>query len=128
LILRDQDDKSKSGDKDMINNLHEIKKIGLQSKDALLNGDTETFGSLLHEHWLMKTRRGSAISDSRIDNLYKTALANGAIGGKVVGAGGGGFLMFYARDRDKLRNAMKVNGLAEMRFSFDFEGTKVVLS
>lgn len=127
-ILRDQDQKSKSDNREMIENLHDTKRIGLESKVALLDGDTESFGKLLHEHWLTKIKRGAGISDTRINELYELALANGAIGGKVVGAGGGGFLMFYARDRDKLRAVMRLNGLTELRFSFDFEGTKVVLS
>jgi len=127
-ILRDQDEKSKSGNIDMIDNLHKIKQLGISSRDALLDGDTKAFGLLMHEHWLTKIQRGSGISDSHINDLYELGRANGAIGGKVVGAGGGGFLMFYASDRDRLRAKMKENNLTELRFSFDFEGTKVVLS
>ena len=127
-ILRDQDEKSKSGNVDMIDNLHKIKELGISSRDALLDGDTKTFGSLMHEHWLTKMQRGSGISDNHINDLYELGRANGALGGKVVGAGGGGFLMFYASDRDRLRTKMKEKNLSELRFSFDFEGTKVVLS
>jgi D-glycero-alpha-D-manno-heptose-7-phosphate kinase len=127
-ILREQDDKSKSRDNEMIQNLHQIKKLGLCSRDALLDGDTHAFGVLMHEHWLTKVKRSSDISNSHINDIYDLGRANGAVGGKVVGAGGGGFLMFYAEDRDRLRKKMKENGLTELRFSFDFEGTKVVLS
>jgi D-glycero-alpha-D-manno-heptose-7-phosphate kinase len=127
-ILRDQDQKSKAGNVDMIDNLHKVKELGISSRDALLDGDTRAFGLLMHEHWLTKIKRGSGISDNRINDLYELGRANGAVGGKVVGAGGGGFLMFYASDRDRLRRAMKNSNLTELRFSFDFEGTKVVLS
>lgn len=127
-ILRDQDEKSKSGNVDMIDNLHKIKELGISSREALLEGDTKAFGSLMHEHWLTKIQRGSGISDNHINDLYELGRANGAVGGKVVGAGGGGFLMFYASDRDRLRAKMKEKNLTELRFSFDFEGTKVVLS
>ena len=82
----------------------------------------------MDEHWEHKKSRSNGMSNEFIDNAYNKALKAGAVGGKLVGAGGGGFLMFYANDRDKLRSAMKANGLAELRFSFDFEGTKVVLS
>jgi D-glycero-alpha-D-manno-heptose-7-phosphate kinase len=112
----------------MIDNLHKIKELGISSREALLEGDTKAFGSLMHEHWLTKIQRGSGISDNHINDLYELGRANGAVGGKVVGAGGGGFLMFYASDRDRLRAKMKEKNLTELRFSFDFEGTKVVLS
>ena len=68
------------------------------------------------------------MSNDKINNWYDIAMRNGAIGGKIVGAGGGGFLMFYAKDRNKLRRAMAAEGLGEVRFKFDFEGTKVVLT
>ena len=82
----------------------------------------------MHEHWENKKRRSVGMSNSKIDSWYETAIKNGAIGGKVVGAGGGGFLMFYADDRDKLRREMKSQGLEEIRFKFDFEGTKIISS
>ena len=68
------------------------------------------------------------MSNPRIDELYELGMKNGAVGGKLVGAGGGGFLMFYASDRNKLRRAMANAGLEEVRFRFDFEGTKVVMT
>jgi D-glycero-alpha-D-manno-heptose-7-phosphate kinase len=82
----------------------------------------------MHEHWEYKKRRSDAVSNQQIDRWYSLAMKNGAIGGKLVGAGGGGFLMFYARDRTQLRQSMIEAGLEEVRFRFDFEGTKVVLS
>ena len=82
----------------------------------------------MHEHWENKKRRSGGMSNLDIDNWYSLAMKNGAIGGKLVGAGGGGFLMFMAKDKVKLRKAMKENGLEEVRFKFDFEGTKVIHS
>ncbi len=127
-ILKDQDDKSQSGDAEMLNNLHYVKELGFRSKEALEAGDVAKFGGLMHEHWEHKKRRSGGMSNVKIDELYTLALNNGATGGKLVGAGGGGFLMFHASDRNKLRRTMADAGLEEVRFRFDFEGTKVVLS
>ena len=127
-ILSDQDKKSKSKDSSMVDNLHFIKDLGYRSKDALLAGNTNLFGELMHEHWERKRGRSQGMSNEFINNAYELAMSNGAKGGKLVGAGGGGFLMFYATDKNKLRNAMKELGLEEVRFQFDFEGTKVILS
>jgi D-glycero-alpha-D-manno-heptose-7-phosphate kinase len=127
-ILKDQVDKSKAKDNSMIDNLHFTKNLGLRSKAALLNNDTHNFGELMHEHWEHKKSRSNGMSNEFIDNAYNKALQAGAVGGKLVGAGGGGFLMFYASDKEKLRNKMSEIGLEEVRFQFDFEGTKVILS
>ncbi len=127
-ILSDQDLKSKEYDKKMLTNLHFIKELGFQSRDALLAGDMTGFGNLMHEHWMQKKERSQGISNKFINDAYETALKNGAIGGKLVGAGGGGFLMFYSSDKDQLRIAMSKFNLEEVRFKFDFEGTKVILS
>lgn len=127
-ILSDQDNKSKASDSEMLENLHFTKALGLRSRDALLAGDTNGFGLLMHEHWVQKKERTQGMSNEFIDNAYKIALKSGAIGGKLVGAGGGGFLMFYSHDKDKLRAAMSKLNLEEIRFKFDFEGTKVILS
>jgi D-glycero-alpha-D-manno-heptose-7-phosphate kinase len=112
----------------MIDNLHFVKDLGLRSKYALEKGDVELFASLMSEHWEHKKLRSEAITNTKIDKWYKIGIKNGALGGKVVGAGGGGFLMFYAHDKLKLRKTMKEEGLEELRFSFDFEGTKVISS
>ena len=128
LILSDQDEKSKKSDSAMIDNLHYIKQLGYKSRDALLAADTEYFGELMHEHWEHKKRRSLGMTNEFINNAYNSALQNGAVGGKLVGAGSGGFLMFYANDKDKLRATMTKIGLEEVRFKFDFEGTKVILS
>jgi D-glycero-alpha-D-manno-heptose-7-phosphate kinase len=127
-ILKDQVVRSQSGDRKMIENLHFIKELGLRSKGALLNGDTSLFGQLMDEHWQHKKNRTTGMSNDFINAAYEVARKNGAVGGKVVGAGGGGFLMLYADDREKLRHAMKNQKLQEVRFTFDFEGTKVILS
>lgn len=127
-ILKDQNVKSQSNDADMLNNLHYVKELGYRSKDALMAGNTELFGELMHEHWEHKKRRSGGMSNPKIDEWYVLGIKNGAVGGKLVGAGGGGFLMFMAHDRNKLRRAMTGAGLEEVRFKFDFEGAKVVMS
>jgi D-glycero-alpha-D-manno-heptose-7-phosphate kinase len=127
-ILDDQNSKSLQNDEAMLENLHYTKDLGRRSKEALTKGDTSTFGTLMNEHWEFKRKRTSGMTNSFIDDAYDTALKSGAIGGKLVGAGGGGFLMFYADNKEKLRTAMVELGLEEVRFKFDFEGTKVILS
>ena len=127
-ILKDQKVKSQQNDVDMLNNLHYVKDLGYRSKAALVSGDTNRFGELMHEHWEHKKKRSGGMSNPQIDAWYELGMKNGAIGGKLVGAGGGGFLMFMAHDRNKLRRAMTDAGLEEVRFKFDFEGTKVVMS
>jgi D-glycero-alpha-D-manno-heptose-7-phosphate kinase len=127
-ILQDQVSKSMESDKKMLENLDFIKDLGHRSKSALINHDTNKFGELMNEHWEHKKLRSNGMSNEFIDNAYSIGMRSGAIGGKLVGAGGGGFLMFYANDREKLRAEMRKIGLEEIRFQFDFEGTKVVLS
>jgi len=127
-ILKDQDDKSRLLDSAMIDNLEFVKELGFRSRDALLGGDVILFGQILHEHWMHKRLRSQGISNPRIDEWYDLGIRNGAVGGKLVGAGGGGFLMFMAHDRTKLRRAMAEAGLEEVRFKFDYEGTKVLMS
>ena len=128
LILKDQVTKSQSHDQKMLDNLHFTKDLGLRSKEALIQGNTTKFGELMHEHWEHKKSRSNGMSNEFIDDVYNLALKSGAVGGKLVGAGGGGFLMFYANDKEKLRAQMSKLGLEEVRFHFDFEGTKVILS
>jgi len=127
-ILKDQQVRSQSNDTDMLENLHYVKDLGYRSKEALESGNTVLFGDLMHEHWEHKKRRSVGMSNEKIDQWYELGMKNGAIGGKLVGAGGGGFLMFMAHDRNKLRQTMAHAGLEEVRFKFDFEGTKVVMS
>jgi D-glycero-alpha-D-manno-heptose-7-phosphate kinase len=127
-ILKHQVEKTKTLDQEMINNLHFTKELGKRSKDALVTGDTQKFGEIMHEHWEHKKSRSIGMTSDFIDEAYNKALYSGACGGKLVGAGGGGFLMFYATDSEKLRYEMNKIGLEEVRFKFDFEGTKVVLS
>lgn len=125
-ILKEQDDKSKQADKAMIENLHFVKELGKRSQQALEAGELEEFARLMHLHWERKKERSQEMSNKDIDAWYDCAMANGALGGKVIGAGGGGFLMFYADDKVKLRHAMREKGLNEVRFRFDFEGTRVL--
>ncbi|HEV2327165.1 MAG TPA: galactokinase, partial [Verrucomicrobiae bacterium] len=127
-ILKEQDRKSKSDDKGMIENLHFVKDLGLQSQRALEGSDLPEFARLMDVHWQRKKQRSGGMSNLKINEWYELAMAHGALGGKLIGAGGGGFLMFYAEDKVKLRHAMTKAGLQEVRFRFDFEGTKLVIS
>jgi D-glycero-alpha-D-manno-heptose-7-phosphate kinase len=125
-ILKDQKTRSEKADSAMIENLHRTKDLGLRSLSCLESGDTPGFAALMHEHWLGKRARSTGMSNDKINEWYDLAMANGALGGKLIGAGGGGFLMFYATDRTRLRKTMREAGLQEVRFRFDFEGTKIL--
>jgi D-glycero-alpha-D-manno-heptose-7-phosphate kinase len=127
-VLVDQQQRTLKGDASMIENLHSVKALGLESRRLLESGDLPGFGAIMHEQWAQKRRRSEGMSNPHIDEWYDLALANGALGGKLVGAGAGGFLLFYAEDRARLRTAMTKAGLEELRFKFDFEGTKVLVS
>jgi D-glycero-alpha-D-manno-heptose-7-phosphate kinase len=127
-ILKEQQIRSQNNEADMLKNLHLVKELGYRSKEALESGDLILFGELMNEHWENKKLRSGGMSNPQIDDWYDLAMKNGASGGKLVGAGGGGFLMFMAQDRNKLRHTMAAEGLEEVRFRFDFEGTKVVMS
>ncbi len=125
-ILKDQNEKSKASDQAMLDNLHFTKELGYKSLECLESDNLEEFARLMDVHWQRKKARSSGMSNPRINEWYDHAMAHGALGGKLIGAGGGGFLMFYAGDKRKLRHAMREKGLQEVRFRFDFEGTKVV--
>jgi len=127
-ILKDQDARTRRSDPSVVDNLHYVKEMGLRSRDMLEKGDLVGFGELMHEHWEHKKRRTASMSNPDIDRWYTLARENGAVGGKLVGAGGGGFLMLYATDKVRLRQALRTAGLQEVRFRFDFEGAKVLAS
>lgn len=127
-ILRDQDERSKKNDQDVIANLHYVKELGLRSRAAMESGNLREFGELMDEHWKFKRSRSPDMSNETVDQWYEIAKQNGAIGGKLVGAGGGGFLMFYTEDRMRLRHAMTELNLKEVHFGFDYEGAKTILS
>ena len=126
-ILLDQHQRSQVGDAEMLDNLDRTKELGLEIKRVLEGGEPDAFGALMNEHWQRKRKRSAGISNSDIDRWYELGVANGAIGGKLVGAGMGGFLMFYADDPPALRTAMAAEGLRETRFSFDFDGSTVLV-
>ena len=128
MILKEQDQKSKQSDAGMIENLHFVKDLGRQSQKALETGNLHEFARLMDVQWQRKKQRSGGMSNPKINEWYDLALANSALGGKLIGAGGGGFLMFYSEDKAKLRRAMQQAGLKEVRFRFDFEGTKLVIS
>ena len=125
-ILRDQDKRSRERDRTMVENLHFVKELGFESKNALESGDLRRFAEIMHVHWEHKKQRSESMSNSMINNLYELARRNGALGGKLIGAGGGGFLMFYTEDKTKLRHAMREAGVREVRIRFDFQGTILV--
>ena len=125
-ILMTQDARTRQGDAGMVENLHFIKQVGHESRKAFEEGDPSRFGRLMHEHWRKKKKRSPLISSPDIDRWYDLGLENGALGGKIIGAGGGGFLMFYAEDPTRLRKAMAQAGLEELTYSFTYDGTKLL--
>ena len=128
-LLEHQKTQSEKGDSRMIQNLDTVIRIGAQVKAALEAGDTGHFADLMHEHWEIKRARLTASSgnqDAEINRWYELGRASGARGGKLVGAGGGGFLLFYAEEPAKLREAMAAENLQEVRFAFDHDGSTVV--
>jgi len=129
-ILVEQDEKSEKNDAEMIQNLHQTKEIGLETKKCLENGKIDMLGELFHAHWQLKKKRSDKMSTPLVDECYEAARKNGALGGKLIGAGGGGFLMFYCHNSDKprLSEVMKKMGLRPMRFHFDFEGAKILVN
>ena len=131
-ILREQDEKSKKNEGSTIETLHEIKRIGLETKKALEQGEIDKLGEFLDTHWNIKKQLSNSISNEFIDECYDLAKKNGALGGKIMGAGGGGFFMFYHNGNNNQKTsfikAMSKNGLKKMRFNFDFEGSKIILN
>lgn len=125
-ILKDQDVRSRQDDRAMIENLHCVKQLGYESKAALESGDLRRFADIMQVHWENKKKRSAGMTTSVIDEYYDLARSNGALGGKLIGAGGGGFLMFYTEDKTRLRRVMCEAGLREVRFRFDFEGTRLL--
>jgi D-glycero-alpha-D-manno-heptose-7-phosphate kinase len=125
-ILAEQDTRTRQHDAEMVSQLHTIKQLGFQSQAALERGDLRGFAELMHLHWEHKKARSKSMSNSRIDEYYELARQHGALGGKLIGAGGGGFLMLYTEDKTRLRNVMRRAGLREVRMRFDFQGTTVL--
>ena len=121
-VLSDQDERSRRGDEEMLANLHKTKEMGFRSRDLLLEGDLESYAELMHEHWENKRRRSPGMASEHIDRLYTLARRSGAIGGKLVGAGGGGFLLVYAQRPSDTRQAMAAAGSQEVVFDFEFGG------
>lgn len=121
-VLADQDQRSKAGDTQMLENLHATKALGLRSKALLESGDLEGYAESMHEHWEHKRKRSPGMTDEQIDRLYKVARRSGVIGGKLVGAGGGGFLLVYAPRTEDTRQAMAAAGADELNFDFEFGG------
>lgn len=126
-VLEEQRTRSDGADDEMLDALEHTKTLGLSAKRTLEQGDVHGYAMLLNEHWQHKKRRSPKMSNGQIDRWYELGMSNGALGGKLVGAGAGGFLLFYAVDPPKLRAAMSREGLTELRFSFDYDGSTVVI-
>ena len=124
-ILADQKTRSEASDSSMQSNLQSVVEIGMEIKNVLSRGETRAFASLMHDHWLRKRIRSPGMTNASIDMWYDAAKANGALGGKLVGAGGGGFLLLYCTDPAGVRQTMAGMGLEEIRFKFDFDGSVI---
>ena len=126
-LLDDQRRRTEAGDEKMLAGLQRVEELGVMIRDALVAGDVAQFGELMHEHWVEKRERSPGMSNPDIDRWYEAGRANGAVGGKLTGAGGGGFLLFLAADPAALRAAMQAEGLSEVRFGFDHDGATIVV-
>jgi D-glycero-alpha-D-manno-heptose-7-phosphate kinase len=125
-VLADQQKRSENGDREMLANLQFIKETGYEIKRCLESGDTDQFALLMNDHWQRKRARSTGMSNDQINGWYDAGIAAGALGGKLVGAGAGGFLLFFTRDPTRLRRKMHAEGLREVRFGFDLDGTTVL--
>jgi D-glycero-alpha-D-manno-heptose-7-phosphate kinase len=121
-VLADQDQRSKAGDSTMIENLHRTKELGYLSRELLEKGELDAYAELMHEHWEHKRKRSPGMANERIDALYDAARSAGAVGGKLVGAGGGGFLLLYSRDPESTRRTMGLLDAPELAFDFEYGG------
>lgn len=127
-ILKIQKIKIEKADKEMINNLHQIQNLAYEVKLAFYKDDWQGFGEIMNEQWRLKRGRSDKMTNSQIDKWHSLALKNGAVGGKLIGAGGGGFLLFIADDKEKLIKTMIKAGLKYLPFAFDDEGSKIILN
>ncbi len=125
-ILAEQDKRSKEHDSSMVANLDFVKELGLQSKKAFEEGNLEEFAKIMNVHWEYKKKRSGGMSNPKMDEWYQLAMENGAKGGKLIGAGGGGFMLFYAEDKIRLRKVLREAGMQEVRFRFEMEGAKII--
>jgi D-glycero-alpha-D-manno-heptose-7-phosphate kinase len=121
-VLADQDTRSREGDPRMLENLHGTKRLGHEIHGLLREGELEGYAELMHEHWEHKRRRSPGMSNEYIDDLYAQSRRNGVIGGKLVGAGGGGFLLLYTHKPEDTRRAMLAAQADELAFDFEFDG------
>jgi D-glycero-alpha-D-manno-heptose-7-phosphate kinase len=128
VVLSEQGQRVRDLDESTIQRMHRIKELGHEVFRLLSSGDIDAYGELLHEHWTNKRKLASKMTDSVIDEHYEAARKAGAIGGKLMGAGGGGFFMFYVRPAEKRRliEALAARGLRRLRFRFDFDGARIV--
>jgi D-glycero-alpha-D-manno-heptose-7-phosphate kinase len=129
-ILKEQEQSTRKGTGTAVDALHEIKVLGAEMRDALLHENLHRFGELLHLGWMAKRRVSKKISDARIDGFYELARERGAVGGKITGAGGGGFLLLYCEpgQQQDVREALRGQGLQEMTFAFDMQGAQVIVN
>jgi D-glycero-alpha-D-manno-heptose-7-phosphate kinase len=125
-VLKEQDDRTRAHDAAMVKNLNYIKDLGYRSLEAIESGHLNRLGRLMDEHWQHKKQRSKQMSNPDIDRWYGLAMENGALGGKLIGAGGGGFLLFYTEEKVRLRQALRGQGLVEVNLGFDYEGTKIL--
>jgi D-glycero-alpha-D-manno-heptose-7-phosphate kinase len=123
-VLADQHKRSQAGEEAMLENLHRTKQLGEQSRAALEAGDLDGYAELMHVHWEHKRKRSPGMANARIEELYELARRSGARGGKLVGAGGGGFLLVYSSHPEDTRQALTEAGAPELPFDFEFGGAQ----
>lgn len=128
-VLKDQNEATQKDESMVVESLHKIKEIGARICETLERGDVDAIGPLFHQHWMAKKKLSGKVSNSAIDELYETGMRNGATGGKLIGAGGGGFIVFYCpKEKSKLRAAMLAKNAPDFAFKFDFEGSKIIFN